>query len=139
MFIISIISIIIYLIATLTIWTNIYEFEKEKKIKFIISGIAIIFIITWIIVLISSGGIQVQSSYLKIAKTTSLLIFAPINTILAVPYLGNMLNKYKQKRLDEQNLKKRLLAWGIVLLVIVIFEINYINTFEIGLLRNVIK
>ena len=139
MFIISIISIIIYLIATLTIWTNIYEFEKEKKIKFIISGIAIIFIITWIIVLISSGGIQVQSSYLKIAKTTSLLIFAPINTILAVPYLGNMLNKYKQNRINEQKLKKRLLAWGIVLLVIVIFEINYINTFEIGLLRNVIK
>lgn len=139
MFIISIISIIIYLIAALTIWTNIYEFEKEKKIKFIISGIAIIFIITWIIVLISSGGIQVESSYLKIAKTTSLLIFAPINTILAVPYLGNMLNKYKQKRLDEQKLKKRLLAWGIVLLVIVIFEINYINTFEMGLLRNVIK
>lgn len=139
MFIISIISIIIYLIATLTIWTNIYEFEKEKKIKFIISGIAIIFIITWIIVLISSGGIQVESSYLKIAKTTSLLIFAPINTILAVPYLGNMLNKYKQNRINEQKLKKRLLAWGIVLLVIVIFEINYINTFEIGLLRNVIK
>ena len=139
MFIISIISIIIYLIATLTIWTNIYEFEKEKKIKFIISGIAIIFIITWIIVLISSGGIQVESSYLKIAKTTSLLIFAPINTILAVPYLGNMLNKYKQNRISEQNLKKRLLAWGIVLLVIVIFEINYINTFEMGLLRNVIK
>ena len=32
MFIISIISIIIYLIATLTIWTNIYEFEKEKTL-----------------------------------------------------------------------------------------------------------
>lgn len=139
MFIISIISIIIYLIGTLTIWTNIYEFEKEKKIKFIISGIAIIFIITWIIVLISSGGIQVENSYLKIAKTTSLLIFAPINTIFAVPYLGNMLNKYKQNRIDEEKLKKRLLVWGIVLLVIVIFEINYINTFEIGLLRNVIK
>lgn len=139
MFIISIISIIIYLIATLSIWTNIYEFEKEKKIKFILLGIAIIFIVTWIIVSFSSGGIQVEKSYLKVAKTTSLLIFAPINTIFAMPYLGNVLNKYKQKRLDEEKMKKRLLILGVVLLIVFIVEANYIKTFELGLLRNVMK
>ena len=93
MFIIGIISIVIYIIATLMIWTNIYEFEKEKKIKFILIGMIVIFIVTWIIVSLCSNGIQVEKSYLKVAKTTSLLIFAQINTIFVLPYLGNIFNK----------------------------------------------
>lgn len=139
MLIIGIISIVIYIIAVLMIWTNIYEFKKEKKIKFIFTGIIIIFIVTWIIVLFSSSGIEIEKSYLKVANTTSLLIFSPVNTILALPYLGNILNKYKQKRLGEENVKRRLIILGVVLLIVTIIEINYIKTFELGLLSSVMK
>ncbi|MBO5478485.1 MAG: hypothetical protein J6A04_02040 [Clostridia bacterium] len=139
MFIIGIISIVIYIIATLMIWTNIYEFEKEKKIKFILIGMIVIFIVTWIIVSLCSNGIQVEKSYLKVAKTTSLLIFAPINTIFVLPYLGNIFNKYKQKRLSGEKLKKRLIILGVALFIVIIIETNYIKTFELGLLSNVMK
>ncbi len=140
MFMIGVISLIIYMVAILMIATNTYEFEKEKKLKLIGIGLITIFIITWIIVLISSSSIQVgNAQYLNMAKMTSVLIFAPINTIFALPYLGNVMNRYKQKRLGNEQIKKRCLILGVVLFIIFIIEINYIKSFELGLLSNVVK
>lgn len=140
MFIITVISIAIYIIAILMVTTNIYEFKKEQKLNFIIIGIFVILIITWLIVAFSSNGIEVgEERFLKTAKMVSVLLFAPINTIFAMPYLGNVLNKYKQERLKPEQVQKRLLILGIVLVFVIIVEANYIKTFEIGLLGNVIK
>ena len=140
MFIITVISIAIYIIAILMVTTNIYEFKKEQKLNFIIIGIFVILIITWIIVAFSSNGIEVgEERFLKTAKMVSVLLFAPINTIFALPYLGNVLNKYKQERLKPEQVQKRLLVLGIALIFVMIIEANYIKTFEIGLLGNVIK
>ncbi len=140
MFIIAIISIAIYLIAILMVSTNIYEFQKEQKLNFIIIGVFAILILTWIIVAFSSNSIQVsEEKFLKTAKMVSILLFAPINTIFILPYLGNVLNKYKQERIKEEQVRKRLLILAFALLLVIIVEVNYIKTFEIGLLSNVIK
>lgn len=140
MFIISIISIIIYIIAILMISTNIYEFEKEKKIQFIILGIIAMAILTWIIVSISSMGIQVENKeYLKISKLSSVLIFAPINTMFMLPYLGNIMNKLKQERLTNGQVKIRILILLFILVMIAIIEVSYIKSFQIGMLENAIK
>lgn len=140
MFMIAIISIAIYLIAILMISTNIYEFQKEQKRNFIIIGVFAILIFTWMIVAFSSNGIQVsEGNFLKTAKMVSILLFAPINTIFVLPYLGNVLNKYKQERIKEEQVRKRLLILAVALLLVIIIEVNYIKTFEIGLLSNVIK
>lgn len=137
---IGVISLIIYMVAILMIATNTYEFEKEKKLKLIGIGLITILIITWIIVLISSSSIQVgNAQYLNMAKMTSVLIFAPINTIFVLPYLGNVMNRYKQKRLGNEQIKKRCLILDVVLFIIFIIEINYIKSFELGLLSNVVK
>lgn len=140
MFIVSIISIVIFAIAILMIYTNIYEFEKEKKIQFIIIGIVTIAIFTWIIVSISSIGIQVENKeYLKISKLSSILIFAPINTMFVLPYLGNIINKLKQERLTNGQVKTRVVILLIILVIIAIIEVSYIKSFQIGMLSNAIK
>lgn len=140
MFIVSIISIVIFAIAILMIYTNIYEFEKEKKIQFIIIGIVTIAIFTWIIVSISSIGIQVENKeYLKISKLSSILIFAPINTMFVLPYLGNIINKLKQERLTNGQVKTRVVILLVILVIIAIIEVSYIKNFQIGMLSNAIK
>jgi uncharacterized membrane protein len=140
MFIVCMISIVIYGIAIIMVYTNTYELEKEGKLKFIITGIIAILIITWIIVLISSNGIQVENkNVIKVTKRTSTLLFAPINTIIVLPYLGNLLNRYKQERLKEEDLKKRVIIFAIVLLIVIIIEANYINGFESGLISRTVK
>lgn len=140
MFIVSIISIAIFAIAILMISTNIYEFEKEKKIYFITIGIIVIVILTWIIVNISSIGIQVENKeYLRISKLSSVLIFAPINAIFTLPYLGNIINKLKQERLTNGQAKLRVLILLVILVLLAIMEASYIKNFQIGILSNAIK
>lgn len=140
MFIVSIISIVIFAIAILMIYTNIYEFEKEKKIQFIIIGIVTIAIFTWIIVSISSIGIQVENrEYLKISKLSSILIFAPINTMFVLPYLGNIINKLKQEIFNYRQVTTRTIILLCVLIVIAVIEVSYIKSFQIGMLSNAIR
>lgn len=140
MFIVGIISIAIFAIAILMISTNIYEFEKEKKIQFIIIGIIVMLVLTWIIVSISSIGIQVENKeYIRISKLSSVLIFAPINSIFALPYLGNIINKLKQERLTNGQVNTRVLILLIILIIIGIIEVSYIKSFQIGMLSNAIK
>lgn len=140
MIIIGIISVVMYLVAILMISSNTYEFEKEKKIKFILIGILVILMITWLIVFISSNGIHIENkNYLKIAKTTAIFIFAPINTIFVLPYLGYIINKYKQKRLTKEKVKSKIVIMLIIVFIILVIETSYIKSFELGLLSSVIK
>lgn len=140
MIIIGMISIVMYIVAILMISSNTYEFEKQKKIKFILLGMVIIFFITWMIVEISSNGIQIENqSYLTIAKKTSIFLFAPINTIVCLPYLGYVINKYKQQALTKEKVKNKIGIMCIIIFVILMIEINYIKSFELGLLSTVIK
>lgn len=139
MVIITIISIVIYVIAILMISTNIYEFEKDKKIKFILLGIVITFILTIFICQISSNGIQANINHINIAKKTGILLFAPINAILFLPYMGNLLNKYKGNRINSEQLRRKMILLLIILIVVTIFETGYIKDFEIGLIKNAIK
>ncbi len=136
--IIFIISFIIYVIAGFMIYHNMYNFDKSKKIKTIIIGFIITLILTIIICCISSNNIDIENTqYVSIIRNTSILLFSPINSIIFIPYICNLLNKYKDNRIDEQQLKKRLIILCIILILIVIFELNYIKDFQIGLLRNV--
>lgn len=140
MIIIGMISIVMYLVAILMISSNTYEFEKQKKIKFILFGMVVIFFVTWMIVGISSNGIEIENErYLTIVKMTSLFLFAPINTIVCLPYLGYVINKYKQQTLTKEKVKTKLGIMCVIIFVILMIEINYIKSFELGLLSTVIK
>lgn len=139
MLLIFIISLIIYIVATIMIYHNIYNFEKSNKIKLIILGYIATFIITLVICSISSNTINVNDSYLRIARNTAILLFSPINAIITLPYIGSILNKYKDKRINQSDVKKRFLILLIILLIVIIFEIGYIKDFEMGLIANAIK
>ena len=143
MFFIIIISLIIYTIATIAIYHNLYNFEKSKKIKFIILGYLAVLIITIIIVFISSANMEIEyktyKEYINITKSASILLFAPINTILFLTYAGNVLNKHKDKRINDEQLKKKFIILFLLLIVIIIFEVGYIKDFETGLIRGAIN
>lgn len=106
MLLIFIISIIIYIIATIMIYHNIYNYDKVNKIKIIIIGFIVTFIITVIICFISSNGSSTNANYNSIARNTAILLFAPINSIISLPYVGNLLNKYKGKTINDTRAKK---------------------------------
>lgn len=138
MVIILLISIVIYIVASVMVYANTYAFEKQQRIKLILFGFIIVLIVTTVIVTISSLGINVENkSHLNTTKITSILLFAPINSVFILPYIGNVFNKYKQKRLTDENVRKRMILLTIFIVIGIILEIGYIKSFEIGLLSNV--
>ncbi len=139
MLLISIISIIIYIVAGVMIYYNLYNYDKSSKIKLMIIGFIITFIATVIICFISANGISASANYVSIARNTSILIFAPINAIISLPYICNVLNKYKDRRINETQLKRKILIFSIILILIFIFEMAYIKDFEMGLISSAIN
>jgi len=142
--VIALISVIIYVIAIMAIYHNLYNFEKSKKIKFIITGCIVMFVLSLVLVWISSGNLEVPNKEFKayegfmgITKRTSVLLFAPINAILILPYVGNLLNRFTEKRISEGKLKKKFLIVLIVMVVVGVFEMGYIRDFQIGLLSRI--
>lgn len=140
MAIILIVSVILYVMSVVMINTNLYAFEKNEKIKFIVYGLISVCILTVILVTIASSGIKIENtSYLKTTKLTSILIFSPINSIMILPYVANAQNKYKQKILKDVQMKKRMIIFAVVVIIGAIIESGYITNFELGLLQSVIK
>ncbi len=146
MVLIVIISLIIYIIGAIAIYHNMYSIDKAKKIRFIVIGFIIVLIITIVLVSVSSNNIEIQNKeyksyepYINTTKTMSILLFAPINSIISLVYIANILNKYTDKRIDENKLTKRFLIFGIILILVIIFEIGYITDFETGLITNALK
>ncbi len=138
MIFIILISIILYIVAIVMTISNLYSFEKNEKIKFITIGLIVVLIITFIIVEISSIGIRNgNNNHIIATKTTSILLFAPINLGLILPYVANLKNKEKQKQLDSKKLKKKIMWYTIIIVVCIIIEISYIKGFQVGLLSSV--
>lgn len=132
------ISIVIYIVATVVIYANTYSLEKEKRITFVLIGLVSVLLVTSILVMISSASIQVpKKEYLTTANITSILLFAPVNSVLFLAYLGQVLNKQKQKRLKDSQVKKRIIFIAVIAVFILIMEVGYIQNFEIGLLKTV--
>ncbi len=140
MAVIVIISLIIYVIAIVTIYTNTYYLEKDKRIKFILIGLVITYIMTIFIVLISSSNVEIENKqYVAVANRISRLLFAPINSIMFLPYIGNVLNKYKNDALSGKQVRKRFIIIAIIAILIIFFEVDYIKNFETGLIQNATK
>ena len=146
MFLIFIISIIIYVVAAIAIYHNVYNFEQNKKILFIIIGLIVVFIATWILVTICSSNIEIPNreyksyeEYIGTTKLTALLLFAPINAIIFLPYIGNTLNKYAEDRIDKEQVQKRFLILLLIIFVVSIFEIGYVKDFQIGLIEGALR
>jgi len=140
MFLVFIISDVIYIVATVMIYHNVYNLEKVEKIELIVIGFIITFIITAVICSISTGNIVTNNTeMLSITKNTAMWIFAPINAIIAVPYIGNCINKYKANKINSSKLKKRIGILLIVFFFLMIIETGYIKDFQMGLLQSTLN
>lgn len=132
-------SFVIYTVGIVAIYYSVPLLEKNKKIQLIVIGVIATLIITMIICAITTGGIDgYKKEMINATKNTAILIFAPINLIVLIPYIGNSLNKLKDEKINEEALKKRFIIAIILLIVLVIIELGYIKNFQIGLLRNVV-
>lgn len=137
MVLICAISLVVYIIATIMIYHNLYNYDKSNKIRIIVVGYIITFILTLVLCNISKSGINTNSNNLTIVNNTSILLFSPINAIIAIPYVCNLLNKYKKDIITKTQLQTKIIIFCIILLIILLLEVGYIKEFEVNLLKSV--
>lgn len=93
------------------------------------------YIVTAIIFVIASRGIQSENnaSINKMLNTIK-MIFTPLNAMIVCTPLGNIIGKAKDKDINMQKTKRRLIILLVAIIVIFAFEVNYIRDFINNLL-----
>lgn len=91
--------------------------------------------ITSIICAIDVSGIDVPNEQ-ALDDTISVIkmIFTPINAMIALASIGNTIGKVKDQEITTDKAGKRLIIILIAIVIIFIFETNYIKNFITGVL-----
>lgn len=118
-------------------WNNSKSFQaNNKKITFILVGLAILFIITFIIFSISGIGISYPNNeIMKQVRKIAILIFMPVNGFLSLPHIANIKAEVEKGNYEQEKLKRKIIIFGIVWLILIIFEIIYLKDFQNGIIQ----
>ena len=135
MIIIKLIALIIFIISCVTIYHNTNSFEPKKRILYIVIGMAIMFGITSIICVLKSSGIKTNNTA-AINDTLGVIkmIFTPINALIFLAPLGNIIGKAKDNVITTNIAGKGILILLVIFAIIIIFETSYIGSFISNLL-----
>ena len=135
--IITVISIILFLVLSIIIYNGLNGMNQKKKIIIFFIEIIVCFIFTTILFNLSSIGIEYLSNKNKgIAMRTLVAIFTPINGIILLPNITRIINESQNGEINKEECKKRLKKSLIVFILLVIIEFVYLKNTQIGILNN---
>ena len=133
-----IIGIIIILILVLIGWTwiSLGNIEKNRKILYIICGIFITWIITYIIYNVSKMGITYENQeIMKRIRKVFVLVFTIVNGYILLPYSFNILEKIKNAEIGKEKVQKKIIIILVVFIIIAIFESKYLSNAQLETLQ----
>ena len=137
--IIIVISLLLYLLAGVILYHNLYAFEKPIKVTFIIIGFIVVWFITMILNTISASSLTVGTKeMIGITKMVAIWLFAPINSIILLPLLANTLGKKKENAITQASYQRRLVLLVMIFIIMLIWENGYSKNFQMGLLKSVL-
>ena len=135
--IITVISIILFLVLSIIIYNGLNGMNQKKKIIIFFIEIIVCFVFTTILFNLSSVGIEYLNSKNKgIAMRTLVAIFTPINGIILLPNITRIINESQNGEINKEECKKRLKKSLIVFILLVIIEFVYLKNTQIGILNN---
>ena len=99
--------VILSLVLIGWIWVSLGNIEKQKKILYIICGIFITWIITFIIYNISKIGIVYENQeIMKTIRKVFVLVFTIINGYVLLPYTFKIFDKINNEEIKKEQIKK---------------------------------
>lgn len=131
------IIVVLFIVLLFWTWNNSREFqENTDKIKFILIGLMVLSLITWIIFNLSKIGIQYPNEdIMKELRKISVLLFIPINGFLSLPHMASIKSELHQVTRDDEKIKRKIIILGIVFILAIIIEILYLNDFQNGIIE----
>jgi len=134
---ISIISIILFIVLGIIIYNGLNGMDLKKKIIIFIFEIIVCLIFTMILFNISSLGIEYPNSQSReIALKILVTIFTPMNGIILLPNVTRLINESQNGEIDKEECARKLKKTLIIFILLVIMEFVYLRNTQIGILNN---
>ena len=133
---IYLIIVILFVVLILWTWNSVKNYENTvSKVGYIILGLVLNLIIVSIIFHFSKASISYPNvNIMKNVRKLILLTFTPLNGLITMPIIANILNKIK----DGEDQKKRICIITLIFIGVIIFEVFYFKNTQIGIL-NIMK
>lgn len=136
MAVILIIIAILFLVLLGWSWNSLGSIDKKEKIKYIIIGLVLTYLLTFIIYAISKIGIQYDNKEtMKMIRTVFVLLFAIVNGYILLPYSFKKIEKIKNEEIEEEKLKRSIIILLIIIVMLLIFESIYLGNLQQGILK----
>lgn len=134
---ISVISIILFIVLGIIIYNGLNGMDLKKKIIIFIFEIIVCLIFTMILFNISSLGIEYPNSQSReIALKILVTIFTPMNGIILLPNITRLINESQNGEIDKEECARKLKKTLIIFILLVIIEFVYLRNTQIGILNN---
>ena len=134
---ISVISIILFIVSGIIIYNGLNGMDLKKKIIIFIFEIIVCLIFTMILFNISSLGIEYPNSQSReIALKILVTIFTPMNGIILLPNITRLINESQNGEIDKEECARKLKKTLIIFILLVIMEFVYLRNTQIGILNN---
>ncbi len=139
MTVIIMIMIVVFLVLIAWMWTSLGSIETKTKIICMISGLVIVYIITFIIYNISKIGIIYENKeVMKIIRNVFVILFTIINSYITLPYTFKKLEQINSEEIEKDKLTKSIIILLIIIVALSIFEVIYLGNSQQTIL-NMIK
>lgn len=103
--------------------------NKQKKIITIMASIGSVYIITLVVYLLSSIGVE-KISAAETVRNAIIMAFVPVNVILFLPFLIRSLKKMQSKIITMDSLNRRVIAVAILAVIVLIAEGSYFRNYQ---------
>jgi hypothetical protein len=134
---ISVISIILFIVLGIIIYNGLNGMDLKKKIIIFIFEIIVCLIFTMILFNISSLGIEYPNSQSReIALKILVTIFTPMNGIILLPNITRLINESQNGEIDKEECARKSKKTLIIFILLVIMEFVYLRNTQIGILNN---
>ena len=129
---ISVISIILFIVLGIIIYNGLNGMDLKKKIIIFIFEIIVCLIFTMILFDISSLGIEYPNSQSReIALKILVTIFTPMNGIILLPNVTRLINESQNGEIDKEECARKLKKTLIIFILLVIMEFVYLRNREL--------
>lgn len=115
----------------LTYYSFSKDFEKSKKLFYTMISIGVIYIITLVVYLLSSIGVEKEVA--QSSKNMIIFTFVPVNAIILLPILIRSFYKKQNKKITLEKLNKIVITMAIIALLLVIGEFCYFKNIQKGI------
>lgn len=135
MAVIFIIILILFLVLVAWMWHSLGSIEKRIKIPYIIIGLVIVYVITFIIYNISKIGINYEDKVvMQQIRNVFVILFTIVNGYVILPYVFRKLEQVNNDEVKKQKFVRSIMLLMIIVTVIFVFESVYLGNIQRGVL-----